>query len=476
MHDRLDAFVLYAQPQLLLEPTASGEAARLLELASRERADTGRPVEDTEFQHAALLLLAWFHLMRAQILPEDEGREPTQTSYSLFTAIGRQNPSAVPRSLRHFFDGVGDTTSSDERDDAAVWSSRANEALQIWAESGRLETLERAVVAGRRAVEEGDPGNPSYAEALSVLSAALRTLSEVTGSHTHAQEAVDVGIRARDAAEEADHHRLACLHHLGLALAHRGALTGSADDLYEATAVLQEAIAAGMAQEDEPDTLAVVSQGLAMELLQRYQTGGSMADLDGAIEAGRQAVARRTKPDPGDLSNLCYALALRSSVTGSPTDLSDALQVGQEALGAAPPGHTERPAALNNMSAAWQLLSYRSGSLRDLDRTIAFAREAVELSPDRSSHDLRKVTRLGNLAYLLAWRYRSSKRTQDIDEAIDLMDQSLQLVPRRHPKRAELLSQLADHLGRRYAASRRVEDKRRIIEIRQSLTANKGPQ
>jgi tetratricopeptide (TPR) repeat protein len=275
---------------------------------------------------------------------------------------------------------------------------------------------------------------------------------------------VELGRRARSAAEEADDRLFSCLHHLGLALAHRGRLTRNAGDLDEAIAVHHEAIAVGTEQATEPEGLATAFQGLAVELLQRYQAKQVMRDLDAAIEVGRQGVARATEAEPGSLHNLCYMLTLRSRAIRSATDLSDAIRVGEEAVAAAPVGHPERPAVLNSLSIAWQF--------RDLDTAITFAREAVAASPDRDTYDVRKATRMANLAQMLAARFHAGGRSEDIDEAIDLLDRSLELTPRNHPKRAELLPQLAVHLSQRFKADRRLEDMRRIIDIQQNLTNN----
>jgi hypothetical protein len=70
---------------------------------------------------------------------------------------------------------------------------------------------------------------------------------------------------------------------------------------------------------------------------------------------------------------------------------------------------------------------------------------------------------------MLDSRFRTGRRPEDIDEAVALLDQALELVPRHHPKRAELLPQLVMHLGVRFRAYRRLEDFRRMDDIRQGV-------
>lgn len=108
-----------------------------------------------------------------------------------------------------------------------------------------------------------------------------------------------------------------------------------------------------------------------------------------------------------------------------------------------------------------------------MDKAITLAREAVELSLDRGSHDVRKAIRIANLAQLLGQRFPKGGRPEDIDEAIDLVEQSLELVPRHHPKRAQLVPQLVMHLGQRFKAFRRLEDLRRLTDIQRDLTIHR---
>ncbi|WP_405512184.1 tetratricopeptide repeat protein [Streptomyces canus] len=449
--------MLYARPELLLDQAASADASLLLELASRGRVDTGRPVADHEFRYSAVLLVAWFHRMRAGLLPEAEARASLRTSQSLFASRGRPDEPDSPSR---------EATGEEPPNRAEGFRNLSRASSTVWEESGRFEALDRAIVMGRKAVEEGEPGTVSYAGDLDFLCAMLRTRSEVTGSQSDAGEAVEFGTRARSVAEETDDGLSpGCLHHLGLALAHRSRVTGNVGDLDDAIAVHHEAIGVGAAKGVDARQMAAVFQGLGTELLLRHQANGDRKDLDAAIAAGGQAVARAAEPTPGMLQNLCYTFTLRSHVTGSTTDLSDAIRFGQEAVDAAPVGHPDRPAALNDLSVAWQF--------RDMDKAITLAREAVELSLDRGSHDVRKAIRIANLAQLLGQRFPKGGRPEDIDEAIDLVEQSLELVPRHHPKRAQLVPQLVMHLGQRFKAFRRLEDLRRLTDIQRDLTIHR---
>ncbi|CAM5243927.1 hypothetical protein GCM10010329_44060 [Streptomyces spiroverticillatus] len=138
----------------------------------------------------------------------------------------------------------------------------------------------------------------------------------------------------------------------------------------------------------------------------------------------------------------------------------------------APPGHKDRPGALNNLGIAWQERCHRTLSLPDLEQAVAITREAVALSPDQGAHDPARAGRPANLAHLLKWRFEAVGRPADIDEAIGLVDEALRIVPRHHPKRAELLPQLVTHLQERFDTYRGLEDMRRILDLERLMEAD----
>ncbi|MEU2775291.1 hypothetical protein ABZ646_20690 [Streptomyces sp. NPDC007162] len=459
MHDRLDAFVLYAEPALLLDPVAFADASLLVQFAARRHVDTGRPVADREFRHSAVLLAGWFHRMRAWLLPDEEAiRASLRTSEELFRSGGTPDDANVrPQEVAGRPGGpAGDRVPSR----AEGLSGLAHVAYGLWEETGQLEALDRAITMSRGAVEEGEPGSAAHVRDLDFLSATLRTRSQSTGSRADAEEAVEFGLRARSAAEEVCDHLFSSLHHLGLALSHRARLAGSADALDSAIAVHHRAITVGIADGVAAQGVATAFQGLSIDLLLRYQARKDPADLDAAVVAGTQAMTRAPEADPTILHNLCYMLTLRAQATGDTADLAQAIRVGQDAVDAAPTGHPERPAALNDLSLAWGFV--------DLDTAIDLAREAVELSPDRDARDARKATRLANLAQQLWMRFESDRQHADIDEAVELLDQALGLLPRHHPKRTEVLHELAQYLDVRFQAFRRLEDLRRILDMRRA--------
>jgi len=72
----------------------------------------------------------------------------------------------------------------------------------------------------------------------------------------------------------------------------------------------------------------------------------------------------------------------------------------------------------------------QSGELSDLDEAISLHRDVLELlstgHPDRS-------TSFNNLASLLTTRFHQSGEREDVDEAISLQRDAFELLPEGHP-------------------------------------------
>jgi hypothetical protein len=88
-------------------------------------------------------------------------------------------------------------------------------------------------------------------------------------------------------------------------------------------------------------------------LLMRYRRTGELVHLDEAVEVGRQAVAAAPAdhPDrPMYLSNLGNGLRTRFRRAGKLADLNEAIEVGRQAVAAISKHHPDRPSCLLNLS------------------------------------------------------------------------------------------------------------------------------
>ncbi|AZM56346.1 hypothetical protein DMA15_30255 [Streptomyces sp. WAC 01529] len=453
LHDRLDGFVLSAEPALVLDEAAVEDATRLLTMAQSEELDR-QSLDDYEFQQVATELVAWLHWFRAALKSPEESMPDWEKTVRLFLTIAERNPQAIPRSLLQQIEATADQAPSGD-DAGTSWSDRGHVAYQLWEKDGRADALDRAIAAFQRAVAEGLPGTPDHSLNLTLLCMVLRTRSEQNGDERDAQLAVDIGRRSVDDARESGAYVLQCLHHLALALAHRGALCGTLADLDEAVRLRREAIAESATLPGAEKLLPFLYDGLCTALLRRHWHRPNAEDLDEAIAAVRQAMVTAGEPDAGHLLDLCLVLTQRSQLTGDGNDLVEALQAGRAAVDAAVPGDERRPRALNNLSIALQLLASRSGSRGHLEYAVHCAELAVEASPaDRFDG----AGRMSQLANLLVGRFVKYGDSGDIDRAVELLRTAVKVTPLGHPRRPDFLQGLADALHQRFQRTHHLED------------------
>ncbi|KAF8123340.1 hypothetical protein EV363DRAFT_1548509 [Boletus edulis] len=106
-----------------------------------------------------------------------------------------------------------------------------------------------------------------------------------------------------------------------------------------------------------------------------------------------------------------------------------------------PQGHPDRSLSLNTLAKS---LSTRYDQLRamaDLDEAIVLGREALELRPQ--GHPDRSLS-LNTLAKSLSTRYDQLRAMADLDEAIVLGREALELRPQGHPDCSLSLNHLAN--------------------------------
>ncbi|MFE8986787.1 hypothetical protein ACFYMI_03045 [Streptomyces collinus] len=476
MHDRLDGFVLTAEPGLVLDEAAVEDAALLMGLAQPSALDP-QSLEDYEFHQTAIGLIAWLHWFRTALQPLEEGGHDARMAGRLFMTIAEHNRDAVPRSLASHID-VSHSAAATPAYQRAPSGRRGDVAYHVWETTGRAEALDRAVAAYQRAVEEaaeqGEAGTPGHSLDLTRLCMVLRTRSELFGTERDAQSAVEAGRRSVDGEFASTAHQLVCLHHLALAIAHRGMLCEDRHDLDEAIQVRRDAVA--QVDESDRDALSDNSSGMAVQdilpflydglgtaLLHRHWSSPSLDDLHEAVEAARRAVGLMTEPDAGFLLNLCLVLTERSELTDDDNDLDEALTVGQLAVAAAPVGDHRRPRALHNLSLARMLRCRRTGSRSDLDDVVRLSELAVEASADDAFNSARRRI---HLAQLLAWRFDLCGNLADIDRVVELLRHAVQVTPWGHPGRSDVRHRLVDALKRRYRATYQLEDLVEFMTIR----------
>jgi hypothetical protein len=355
--------------------------------------------------------------------------------------------------------------------------------------------LDRAVALLEEAVRTTDPASAERSAALTNLGIALLAGRHLRTDGAWAHRAVDVLLQAVARTGNDDLERGRNLVNLGIALAERYRWDGDPSDLDRAAQVLEDAAGAA---DNEPARLANLSAVLA----ERHTRLGMRADLDRALALIDQAIEQTTHhaaaaradsadlPDwltnralilrdqyarDGDLVDLDDAIAQLSDAVeltrrrdGPPAALLDQyattlrlralrrhrrddLQAALEAHRAAADVSTadERCMVLNNLAgtlrswaAAAEPPERRAALAEALDSYRAALREA------RTEEDRCAV--LTNFGVGLLDRYDEFRARADLDEAVDVLTESVNGTAESSPDLVSRLNNLGNGLRRRH--------------------------
>ncbi|MFD4913057.1 CHAT domain-containing protein [Streptomyces virginiae] len=175
-----------------------------------------------------------------------------------------------------------------------------------------------------------------------------------------------------------------------------------------------------------------------------------MADLDAAIDAGREAVEATPTDHPdraGLLSNLGYSLGARFARLGVVADLDAAIDAAREAADVTPTDHPNRAIYLSSVGSALRARFERWGTLADLDAAIDASREAVEATP---TDDPNRAMYLSSVESALRARFERLGALADLDAALDAAREAVDITPTDHPNRAIYLSSVGSALRARF--------------------------
>ncbi|MFG2651307.1 hypothetical protein [Streptomyces sp. NPDC048436] len=318
-----------------------------------------------------------------------------------------------------------------------VLSGLGRRLLDRYLDSHDVEDLHDAVGIARDVLAQLPPGDPYLPHSFSALGAALVLLRQVEGATPEeCDEAVDVCRRAG-----AGHPKgpAAAGHDLGMALVLRAHLTGRTADLDEAITVFTKALRAA----GNPGETAAVRNALGNALRARSVATGSRADLDAALDlTDRPQAAASTEVAAGpQLPLIAPAMALYNRYLLDPkangADLEEALRQLRHAEALMPPGHPDRPAALDDLGLVLIARYQRSGEPEELNEAVSAHRESVALT--RQGHGSLGL-RLLNLGAALSLRHLLTEDGDDLREARECRRGAFDLPGMGPAHRAALLS------------------------------------
>ncbi|EIN03582.1 hypothetical protein PUNSTDRAFT_139463 [Punctularia strigosozonata HHB-11173 SS5] len=132
------------------------------------------------------------------------------------------------------------------------------------------------------------------------------------------------------------------------------------------------------------------------------------------------------------LSSLAYLLCIAyDTKRGSRADLDEGLQMCHEAMALLDPAHLIYPAVVGRLGVALSCrFSYFPQNREDLDYSILLHEKAMHADPLSSAS---RYIHVHNLAHALEIRYNKFKDVADLQRAIELGREALELCPPGHP-------------------------------------------
>jgi tetratricopeptide (TPR) repeat protein len=268
------------------------------------------------------------------------------------------------------------------------------------------------------------------------------------------------------------------LNNYGVSLSARYARRGDPSDLDRAIALAEEALALSPpGNADRPSRLS----NLSIVLSSRYEHRGDAVDLDRAIELSGQSIAETPAGSPFlniRQHNHGTHLAIRYDRQGAPEDLDDAIELARAALDGTPEDSPDQPSRRGTLALRYAARYAGRGKREDLAAAIREGERALAMTPRGA---LERPVRLASLATSLAHRWQSDRRdvnrelaharpsgqegevptpdeADDLDRAITLTTEAIDLVDLGNPERATTLAALARFRHRRYQARGNRED------------------
>ncbi|MFD9794964.1 CHAT domain-containing protein [Streptomyces sp. NPDC059070] len=354
------------------------------------------------------------------------------------------------------------------RDRDAALNAVSGGLAQRYRRDSDLADLDRAIALGRELTRA--PGARPATMGLCNLSTLLRTRFVRTGDAADIAQAVEAARAALDSARDR-RLRARSQEQLALCLVRRFAAGGSPADLDAAVELGREALA-GMPR-DRPDWVTLLANH-SLALLTRYEHTGALEDIDACLAAIRGASRRLDPGHPGLadlLNNEGYALLTRHYRTRSADELDEAVACGRRAVALTSAGAVRLPGTLSNLALALRTRFALGADPADLAEAIAVGRRAVEAtaagSPARAQH-------LNNLGYALmarsapdapadeaAGRDFGEEEAADggaaLDEAAQVFQEVLELMPPGAAARTYPLMNLGQILAAKSLAAGPVE-------------------
>ncbi|SEU40522.1 CHAT domain-containing protein [Nonomuraea wenchangensis] len=340
-----------------------------------------------------------------------------------------------------------------------VKDERSRETIMVVVSDGLIEKAARTrapgdIEAAESVLRQFAAGGSSHAKLVYQLALCLWLRFRADGSPEVLDEAIDLTRRAVDAAPDEDIQAV-MRSQLGIMLVSRFDTRGTLADLDEAVQAHRDAVA-GMSPDHPHYFERQWSLGQALQA--RFERLGSKSDLNASIDVARHTLSG-TIQDAGVrasvLSSLGQMLRQRHSEEKTQADLDEAIAVSRQAVLAGASGQEQKATFLSNLGLALAERAQLAGSSADADEAVDALRQSVRLT---AVDGLYYAAHLFNLAFVLHVRWRVSGTLADLSEAIATGRLGVEHSSPDQPLRGVWLGDLGVHLLDRHLATESPDD------------------
>jgi tetratricopeptide (TPR) repeat protein len=232
---------------------------------------------------------------------------------------------------------------------------------------------------------------------------------------------------------------------LAKSLRARYEITGALEDLREAA----DGFAAAVAGAPDAASRSRYAGNAADTALAVFESTGSRAHLDAAVDAGRHALEGPETPDGYiRFSSLGSALRTRGEFLGSVEDVDEAVALHRRALDVMGPEQPARHAVLMNLGNSLRSRFEMTNESGDLDEAVRTTLTAIDSAPSR----LPSLARYhANLGAMLRVRFELSTDPADLSEAVRHQQDAVTLASAHDPHLGRYASNLSGILLTRFA-------------------------
>ncbi|MFE3906663.1 CHAT domain-containing protein [Streptomyces sp. NPDC059153] len=304
--------------------------------------------------------------------------------------------------------------------------------------------LDQAIDHIRRAMHLGTAEGYPWASRLNNLSTLLRARYELQGDPEDLDECIACQHHALAALPDGHPVRSGLLHNLAMAYAIRSGRDGHSADLELALEHGRQALASPLPLGLRPDVLTAQATSLKI----RFERTGDAVNLDEAIDLGWEALAEARIGTPARATAhaaLGIALLLRFGHLGTSTDLDTALRILRETAGSTLTPRL-RTDVLTSLSNGLMLRFRRRGDPEDLEEAVSVAGTALA----DSLHDPQPGMFLLNFGNALLQRYLLSRDPADLSNAVNALRDASTHGSNTPGRQSRILGTLCDALTLRY--------------------------